>query len=557
MEFLRRAVQQIRTQLGALTISQRLVFVLLLVIMVGAIWWGVRYAAQREMVPLLDQSFTENEQRRIVNRLETWEEEYDTKGDKIIVPRARQRRLISRLAFAEALPEDTSMGWASLFEDVDIFTPESVREKKGVIILQSQLARTISSWPGISKAQVYINKGEKRRLNDVKPGASASVSVETEGRRPLSGKSASAIAALVSSASPRMKRQDVQVMANGQIVPVRAPEDEFVGGDYLEQKVRYQRIFREQILAALPTAGALVVVDVKPRWTKTDRVTTKIAEEGQGTLVAKSQETTREENSTSGSEGHEPGVEANVTSWSQGASSGRNETLEDSSRSNEVIPGSTVTKEVIKPGGVEEVTATVRIPLSYFEAIAVKQGGTEGQADAEAVKVILVSELPRLKQTVMHAIGLRSPQDDDRVVVNEYWANPMAAAGTMDAAAVEAGSHGFGSMIADYGKHIAVTALAIASLGMVLMLLRKANNHVPSAEQESGGMMFGSRPAEAVGLEDGGMFGDEDTDGILAGMELEGDAVRSRQVLEQIREMVKDSPDSAAALVGRWIAQDS
>ena len=49
MEFLSRTIAQIKTQLGMLTGSQKLVCLLLVVIIIGASVWMVRYSADREM----------------------------------------------------------------------------------------------------------------------------------------------------------------------------------------------------------------------------------------------------------------------------------------------------------------------------------------------------------------------------------------------------------------------------------------------------------------------------------------------------------------------------
>ncbi len=40
---------------------------------------------------------------------------------------------------------------------------------------------------------------------------------------------------------------------------------------------------------------------------------------------------------------------------------------------------------------------------------------------------------------------------------------------------------------------------------------------------------------------------------MLDGMELDEEAVRSQQMLEQVSTMVKENPDAAATLVKRWL----
>ena len=182
MEFFRRAIRQIKTQLGILTTSQRMVVILLLVVMCGAVVWMIKYAGQREMVPLLNQPLEEKTLQSIVNKLDGWEQEYEVKGDRILVPKADQKKLIARLSYAGALPEDTSLNWTLMTEGADIWTPQSVREDTKLIVKQAELARIIALYPDVESAQVVINKAKDRRLSNIQPSASASVYVKTSGR---------------------------------------------------------------------------------------------------------------------------------------------------------------------------------------------------------------------------------------------------------------------------------------------------------------------------------------------------------------------------------------
>ena len=61
------------------------------------------------------------------------------------------------------------------------------------------------------------------------------------------------------------------------------------------------------------------------------------------------------------------------------------------------------------------------------------------------------------------------------------------------------------------------------------------------------------RPTDAMGLEDSIISDDAESDGLLSGMEMDDDSIRSQQILQQIRELIKKSPDSATDLVGRWV----
>ena len=67
------------------------------------------------------------------------------------------------------------------------------------------------------------------------------------------------------------------------------------------------------------------------------------------------------------------------------------------------------------------------------------------------------------------------------------------------------------------------------------------------------GMMPMGKPADALGLEESHISEGEESDSLLSGMEMDDESIRSQQILQQIREMVKRSPESATDLVSRWI----
>ena len=71
-------------------------------------------------------------------------------------------------------------------------------------------------------------------------------------------------------------------------------------------------------------------------------------------------------------------------------------------------------------------------------------------------------------------------------------------------------------------------------------------------------MMSGKPPLDALSIEDSNLMDDEEGGGgsLLAGMELDEEAVRTQQILEQIRNMVEDSPDKTAVLVSKWLDQE-
>ena len=557
MDFLRRIIDQIKGQLGGLGVSQKLVIGLLLVIMLGSISMMVDYASQRERVPLLNTSFTQEQSQRILLKLDTWGTSYELKGDQIWVSKSEHKALIAKLGYEQVLPEDTSAGWSILLDDNNVWASETTRLNKKRIVLQMELARAMGSWPGVSKALVFINDGGKRRLDNVTPGASASVTLETQGALQDVTKLAMTTASFVSGAVDRLRPENVQVIVNGRNVPVVSPGGEVLH-DYIGKKEKFERLYQDKIVMALPPGiGAVVVVNVKVKNDKEEIRTLKIPGEDDGSWNPEVEATGREETSSTADSPKEPGMMANTGS---GGSAGTKEeqSTEETTTTKQPYPGRTETILIKGIGDVEEVTATVMIPDAYFEVLA-KKGDAAAKPDATVVAAVMAAELAKFKQVVMLAIGLESPQDDLRVSVTNYSGGPMMATGGGDwdgSGESGASESNIAGLVFRYGKHIAVSALALISLFMVLMMVRKSAGPVDLTKEEVSGLMSVSSPTDALGLEDSHISDDEETDGLLSGMEMDDNSIRSQQILQQIREMVKKSPDTATDLVSRWMNRE-
>ncbi len=502
-----------------LTVSQKLAIGAFAVIALIAIFWGVQLSAQQEKVVLLNQGFDQEQLTRIINKLDQWAEKYEVKGNQILVPRSRANALSYKLASEDALPDDISAGFMKRLEDNDIWTPASVRENKDTIALQVELAATINTFPGVDSAKVFINRGDQRRLNNMTPIATASVSVKLSSGKAPNRKLATAIAGFVGSAVNRLKRENVEIIMNGSLIPVVAEDQEF-GTDYLEQKLQYEKYFREKILDVLPIPNVLVQVDAKPRNTHTKKQEEKISPEGNGSLVVAQEETATEENNNRTMANREPGMMANVPDNNSGSNgTTQSETREDTSRRNTVIPGSTIIEEITPAGGIprEDITATVSVPLEYFEGLAKREAGGDAEPDDAAVKAVMEREIPNLKEVVMRALNLHGEDYAEQVFVSSYWAGGLVAAagagaGGLDGAeVVQEGS--VGGIAKRYGKHIAVSVLAMFSLMMVLMMVRRSTS-VTDLTDEEAAMLTGKPPLDALGVEES-PFADSDEVGGL------------------------------------------
>ena len=91
-------------------------------------------------------------------------------------------------------------------------------------------------------------------------------------------------------------------------------------------------------------------------------------------------------------------------------------------------------------------------------------------------------------------------------------------------------------------RYVGLGSLAFISLAMMFLMVRKAGvrEELPS-------------PAEIVGLPPALEVGEAEESALaLEGVELDDAELRRAQLLEQITETIKTSPEEAASLVRRW-----
>ena len=558
MQFLNRLLGQIKAQLGNLNTSQRLVILLLIIVMIGAVWWGIDYSAQRETVPLLNQSFAEDEMIRVTAALDRWMVDYDVRGDRIYVPRSQQRTLIYKLGAEQALPKDSHSTWTALIENTNLMVPESVRADKRLVVRQIVLADAIATWPNVASVQVILNPGDQRTLSRYTPAASASVTVQMDSSGTGTRKLAAAIADFIAGANNRVKRESVTVVIDGKQFPVN-PQGQELSSAYLEVKAHYEQYFREKITAVLPVSNALVQVDVIPLTTRTETRTTTILPEGNGSWLAPTEKTTREETSNAAANAAEPGITANLADNQTPAATATTDSAEEGTTLTKPIPGSKDIHESTPAGGIKKITASVLIPYEYFVNLAKIEDGNTDEPAPETVESIVAREIPGLQTSIMHTIGLE-PDQTDSVVVDTYWAAGFAAgtagSSSADTAPQTADVGSITALARNHAKQIAVTALAVISLFMVLMMVRKAAGPVNISEEEAAALINGQRPPEALSPEDTEFQDQDAAAGLLAGIEVGDDTVHSQQVLGQIRELIDESPDTAANLLKKWITED-
>lgn len=551
MDFVKAQYDRIRQQLGELSASQRMLTVTLLAVMAVTLVYWVRYAGKPEMVALLDQPMGAEDVTRLRGKLGGMGIRYEVTGDRLMVPSEQRDAALGALAFDQALPTSTSTGFDALIKNISPFGGETQNAQWWGQAKQAKLAEMMRGWPGVLDANVIIDSTERRTFtNPVQPKATINIKTR-DGRRPEK-KLVMAAADLVAGAQSGLDRGRVTVIVNGVSFPMHDQGADSVaagGGELIELRQQYEEYFTRKINNQLRWLNAevfvSVTVDVNNR--STQAVETKYDPKGTAKVETR-QRTRTSEDQTSQRAGGEPGAGANIQGSIADADTGGDEVSSNTNEDETEYQSGLSRVETTSregPGGATVRAATVRVPHSYFVRMYRERnpgGGGAGTTEPNeaALQPLLERELGKIRAEVKGCVGL----SDDALATVETYADAVLA--SAEAAPVAPASN-VAAVVGVHGKEIALGALAVVSLFMVSMMVRKGSPAPVAAPAEAPGPV----PQLAAGEEVVGEAGDGEQ--MLDGMELDEDAAKTQQMLGQVSDLVKENPDAAANLIKRWL----
>jgi flagellar biosynthesis/type III secretory pathway M-ring protein FliF/YscJ len=555
MDVLKQQLARLQQQLGGLNASQRMLAVSLVVIMVMTLlYWG-RYAGDAEMVPLLDQPFAQEDVARISMDLQSRGIAAQVVGDKIMVPSGRRLELVAQLGFNKLLPRDTAQGFDKWVKQINPFEANGTAEAKLNEGKAQTLSEIIRKFPGVNDARVIIDPTVERRIGggDIRPSAIVHVNMRG-GKRP-NQHFVDAVAAVVSGAQSAITKGKIQIVIDDRSYRPTGDEGEGGGGggiassEMLERVQAHEEYVTRKIERMVPhDTKVAVTVEVE---NKTSRANVRTYD-NEHTLVKPIEEEERTEESvnTQPAAG-EPGVlpNAGMAIGGPAGGGGSTNTVSESKTRNQVLP-SVKDEQIHTPAGKPTVTgAAVRVPLSHF-VNEWRRRNPAGKADPDEalLQPLIDAELPKIRAAVRTCAP--SLTDDSKVSVETYADTmpSMLVGEGPTALASAAGAAGVTAWVGSYGKEAGLAALAVVSLFMVSGMVRKGSTPAPVMPSPVPDMPPPHLTAgEMIAGEVGG--GDQTLDG----MELDEDAVRAQQMLDQVQTMVKENPDAAANLVKRWL----
>jgi flagellar M-ring protein FliF len=563
MDAFKAQFERIRQQLAALSATQRMLVIALVAVMVMTIMYWGRYAGTAEMVPVLDQTLEEADIANIDNQLDLAGITHTIVAGKVMVPADRKAEILAKLMFARALPSDTHSAFETMSKDINPFMPNDQVEKAYTNATAMELSAIISRFPGVSDARVIINATTEIHIEGNIP-PSATVFITTKGEPENAKLLARAAAEGVAHAVSNLHTDQISVIMNGMPMKVAAASGDGSGmgtDDLNEVRAKRESDLEAKIrnqFSYIPGLTVTVNCDIENRTTvQTSQTFNK---PGTVSLPAKTVSNSEEIINSSGGS-HEPGTTPNTNagtngpvalaqdggSGGSGTNTNSNTQHEEAQYENHV---GSKNETVNIPAGKDTVqTATVRLPSSYITAIY-RIGDPKATA---APADYATRELASIKDGVKKVLAL---QNDDALSVDTYTDIPVSDLAMAAGPAIQSSTL---NTVGGHAKDIGVAVLAVVSLLMMATMVRKSNPVLPALAGAGG-----QNPPSPVSVAEAlSQLGSGETiagevsggTGALDGMEMDEDAVRTQQMLDQVSTMVKENPDGAASLVKKWLSR--
>ncbi len=542
MDFLKGQLDKIQQQLGGLNASQKMLTGSLVAIMVMTLlWWG-RYAGTSEMEPVLPQSFSPTDIGRVQAHLKSMGIPSTVDGDRVLVPADRRDDAIGSLAFAEILPENSANGFDEISKQLNSFMPQGTTDALFKEAKQRTLQNVIRrGFPGVRDAVVLIEPAGPRRVG-ASNVASASIAITMKDGGVGNRKIAEAAAALVAGAQQHLSVRNTAVVIGPRRYRVTSDTDGPAGSDELGEIVAgHERYYEEKIQSFYSDIEGLfvkVAVSVDTTSMQTQNLVHDNIQQKEKRSVIRT-----ETEPVPAAAGAEPGALSNIGAsieQAQAAVAAGERSLEDNETEFEILADKRTEVSSKPPGGFTVMSAAVRVPRSYLLRVFRHTTGSAAEPALAALQPIIDAEVEKMRNAVARTTRIEDPA---LVEVSMYDDSPSPLLAAASAAPPGMITQSLGS----YGKEIAIGALALVSLFMVSTMVRRGSPAPVLAQAPA----LREMPHLDGIPEVAGIVGN--TSQLLDGMELDEDAVRTQQMLDQVQTMVGENPDAAANLVKRWL----
>jgi flagellar M-ring protein FliF len=567
---LRQVLATIRKQLGGMNVSQKLLIGSLAVIALMTLFVVSQYAGRSELEPLLPPGSKAEDVDRALATLRAANFAATSRNGNVYVAPDRKLAAVAQLQLDNKMPQDPAALFRELLGKQSwTETREQTRQNYNAA-LQSLLALVIQQFPNVKSATVMMEVPSRENLGVAVPKPTASVAVTTQDGQPMPQRLVDAVAHLVAGAKAGLAVEQVRIIdTSGGRQRKPTSEDDFQASTYAEQAQKFESYLQQKLVAHLSyIPGVFVTVTADVDVTRHTTQTHTFLPEGSGTVspVKRNKEsvTTQADKAAGFETGVRPNTQADLGRGSGGAGSKSEQREEETERDPHV--GSTTEQVVDSRGNPRRIAVSVNVPQGYVAGL-LQPPSPDGKPPASAPDEAAIrkrfdeTEQPRiLASLITHVRAMTDATVDDAEVAKMVSVAlvpmdvPLGVGGVGEpgrAGFLGAGSSGGAGLLVGSGGLVekgVLAALAVVSLTMMLLMVRKAGRKapMPSAEELVGIPPPLEARTDIVGEAD-------ETDAPMAGIELGDDEIKSRRLLEQVTDLVKENPESAAKLLNRWI----
>lgn len=564
MSRLQAILATIRRHLGELNTTHKLLLGSVVVIMLLALVVVGQVSSAARTVELLPGAPAE-EQRQAHAALQAAGFPSTMRDGRVHVPVAQRTSAMAQLVQTDRLPADTSILFSNLLDKPKWNWGRAQTEQAIRIAKQNELAQVIASMEGIASARVFLDAPSQPGLGRAYRPPTASVAVFTRDGSPLPQDMVDKIAHFVAGAEAGLDASRVRVV-DGTTGRARSVSDQqgLAASSYRDYARAVEQQFRDKLYALVSDIEGVVVevtahVDVTRRQSESHKTLPK----GEGSEQFIRSESRTETTESVGALAAEPGVRSNQTADINAAGGGettRSSRTEEQSEF-DAFPGTLVERIDDPRGQPTWLVATINVPRAHVAELLKRAAQPADGAEAapteptpaQIEQFFQEQERPRIEARIrphLRTVDAEGQTLQGEVVVSlaEVELPAVAGRGAM------AGPGGAGSLLAMKGgmvENIVLAALALVSLGMMALLVRRASRRLelPSAEEIAGVPPPLHAPSDLVG-EAG------ESEAAMAGIEIDDAQLKAQKILEQVAELVHQSPEVASRLLHRWIATD-
>ncbi len=565
MDQVRQAMANIQLQVGKMTASQKLLLASLTVIAVMTLFLVSQYAAKPATVNLM----AADGQVDTVRALQVGGFDAQMVDGQVVIPASQQRYALSYLAESGQLPGDTTLLFSNLIGSQDWKASNTQHRQQYFIALQNELSIRITDFTSLSKASVILDVPQSTGLGRSSRAPTASVTLFTRSGGAVTQNIVDAAARTVSGAVSGLTPANVQII-DGTTGHARntADDESASSSQYLEYASKMEKHTKQKIESLFGhIPGVVVSITARVDITKVTSAETLYTPKGEGTVAIETSTSSITGSTKQSSREPDSGVQSNQTA-SIDTSGGTGTSVEnDTTEKLFATAIGSRTKNVFDPRGMPtHLSASIIIPQEYIENIIERsRPAVEGEEPSPVTPIesqdffdTLKTDFENLIEPHLVIVGDNGVATSGSLMVSMaplgismIPGGMLQSVGGSGFVGSLAGGGGGGSGMLGSTSKISETALvgvlAFVSLGMMMMMVKRSSKTIelPNANELVGVPPHLDSVRDLVGEASEGEH-------VMTGIEIDDDLVEVQQIREQVAELIKQDPESAAGLVERW-----